>query len=145
MEVTELQDVLSKTMGDYFILTLCTILVLAFKDVFGKIIAAFLFFVGKDFDVDDVVYIEGKKKARILRVGPMRTTFLMEKTGRKLVVYNTKLGEMMIEKSLPNGKHMTSQSSETFMITHTPNNNSVKNSQTQNYKNTTQNWRMKDE
>lgn len=145
MEVTELQDVLSKTMGDYFILTICTILVLAFKDVFGKIVAALLFFIGKDFDVDDVVYIEGKKKARILRVGPMRTTFLIEKTGRKLVVYNTKLGEMMIEKSLPNGKHMISHESEDFQITHTPNNNSVKNSQSQNYKNTTQNWRMKDE
>lgn len=76
-------------------------LLFAIKDSVAKLVSGILFFLGRDYNVDDIVYIKGVKKARILRVGIVRTTFYMHATNRKLTVYNTKLGDLMIEKELP--------------------------------------------
>ena len=57
---------------------------------------------GTDFNIDDVVWIKGSKKARIVRQTVWRTTFYVYGHGRKFVVPNNKLWSLQIEKDLPN-------------------------------------------
>ena len=54
-----------------------------------------------DFDVDDIVYIKGDTKARIIRQTPTKTVFHIIETDRKLVVPNTDLYGLKIEKPMP--------------------------------------------
>ena len=56
---------------------------------------------GSDFDVDDIVYINGVKKARIVRQGIYKTTFYLYDHQRKFVVPNDRLWLLNIEKELP--------------------------------------------
>ena len=59
------------------------------------------FFMGHDFDVDDVVWIKGRKKARIVRQTIFKTTFYVYDHERKFIVPNNRLWSLEIEKDLP--------------------------------------------
>ena len=72
-----------------------------FKNVVSNVLDGLLFMFGHDFDVDDIVYIGGEKKARIIRQTPTKTVFHLIETDRKLIVPNTALYNLRIEKVLP--------------------------------------------
>ena len=66
-----------------------------------NILDGLLFMFGHDFDVDDIVYIKGVDRARIIRQTPTKTVFHILETDRKLVVPNTDLYSLRIEKPMP--------------------------------------------
>jgi hypothetical protein len=55
---------------------------------------------GSDFNTDDVVWIGGTKKARIVRQTPTKTVFHLLDTDRKLIVPNVDLYKLRVEKAL---------------------------------------------
>ncbi len=95
------QTVVSNLMGHYGWMFLAAIAVLLFKNVVSNVLDGLLFMFGHDFDVDDIVYINGDKKARIIRQTPTKTVFHLIETDRKLIVPNTALYSLRIEKILP--------------------------------------------
>ena len=82
-----------------FILT--AFLGFAFKDTIQNFFIGLQFLWGHDFDVDDIVYIKGVKKARIVRQNIWRTTFYVFPHDRKFIVPNSMLWKLEIEKELP--------------------------------------------
>lgn len=79
---------------------------LIFKNGIEKLVSSVFVFFGNDYKEDDVVYLNDKP-ARIVRIGFMKTTFFIYDIhngkiigGRKLVIQNEKLSDLMIEKPL---------------------------------------------
>jgi|TARA_Y100000310_G_scaffold192426_1_gene192381 small-conductance mechanosensitive channel len=92
------------TYGWLFVAGFCALL---FKNLITNIFAGVMFLFGTDFDVDDIVYIGGEKKARIIRQTLTKTVFHILETDRKLVVPNTDLYKLKVEKVLPGSKNGT--------------------------------------
>ena len=67
--------------GDYGWMLLIAFAALTFKNIITRLVEGIMFFIGSDYQLDDVVYIDGTKKVRITRQGITKTTFY---------VYNTK-------------------------------------------------------
>ena len=82
-----------------FILT--ALLGFIFKDTIQNFFIGIQFLWGHDFAVDDIVYIKGVKKARIVRQNIWKTTFYVYPHDRKFVVPNSMLWKLEIEKELP--------------------------------------------
>lgn len=74
---------------------------IAMKDGISKTWNGMLFLIGNDFNVDDVVYINGAKKARIVRQSVFKTTFYLYDHGRKFIVPNDRIWTLHLEKELP--------------------------------------------
>ena len=100
-----MEDLLSQYIGEWGWLTVAAIVTFAFKDAISNFFKGVQFLMGTDFDIDDVVYIKGTKKARIVRQTIWRTTFYVYGHGRKFVVPNSALWSLQIEKDLPNGEN----------------------------------------
>ena len=98
---TQLEQVVSKLAGDMGWMILAAIAVLTFKNTIQRVVEGMMFFVGGDYKVDDIVYIQGTKKVRITRKGLTKTTFYVYDTKRKLIIRNDRLPNLMLEKSLP--------------------------------------------
>jgi hypothetical protein len=71
------------------------------KDTISKLWQGTQFLIGNDFNVDDIVYINGNKKARIVRQGIIKTTFYLYEHDRKFIVPNDRLWTLNLEKELP--------------------------------------------
>ena len=71
-----------------------------FRDYVTNFAAGLKFMFGSDFDVDDLVWIGGDKKARIVRQTPTKTVFHLLESDRKLVVPNVDLYKLRVEKAL---------------------------------------------
>ena len=107
IETTE--TIITDMIGHYGWMFIAAFAVLLFKNVVSNVLDGLMFMLGHDFDVDDIVYIGGEKKARIIRQTPTKTVFHLIDTDRKLVVPNTALYSLKIEKVLPganNGKEL---------------------------------------
>ena len=74
---------------------------LALKDSVLKLWEGLMFLYGSDFNMDDIVWINGNKKARIVRQGVRKTTFYLYDHNRKFVVPNDRIWTLNIEKELP--------------------------------------------
>tara|TARA_B110000285_G_C15012675_1_gene557300 strand:- start:205 stop:525 length:321 start_codon:yes stop_codon:yes gene_type:complete len=98
-----MEDLISQYIGEWGWLTLVAITGLVFKDTISNFLKGLQFLMGSDFDIDDIVYIKGTKKARIVRQSIWRTTFYVYGHGRKFIVPNSALWSLHIEKDLPNG------------------------------------------
>lgn len=97
--------------GEYSWVFVVGFLVLLFKSTIESSVAGLMVFLGSDYDDDDVVYLNDRP-ARIIRVGVWSTVFYVYHIredengnkiitgGNKLLVDNTKLKDMMIEKPL---------------------------------------------
>ena len=97
--------------GEYSWVFVVGFLVLLFKSTIESSVAGLMVFLGDDYNDDDVVYLNDRP-ARIIRVGLWSTVFyvyhLKEDSdgnkiitgGNKILVDNTKLKDMMIEKPL---------------------------------------------
>lgn len=77
------------------------LLTIAMKDALSKFWLGLQFLWGNDFNVDDIVYINGNKKARIVRQGVFKTTFYLYEHDRKFIVPNDRIWTLNLEKELP--------------------------------------------
>ena len=88
------------------------VLVFVFRRFIESAVSGFLVFVGNDYNADDIVYLNGRP-GRIVRVGFTKTVFFLYNVrnnrytgvayiagGSKLVVQNSALANMQIEKPL---------------------------------------------
>jgi hypothetical protein len=72
---------------------------LVFKNTIESIFYGIKFFIGNDYNVDDIVYVNNKK-CRIIRQSIFKTTFYIIESYRKFMVSNNKLDNYLIEKEL---------------------------------------------
>ena len=94
--------------GKYGWLFLVGIATLLFQSTIQEAVDGIMVFLGNDYNEDDVVEVDGSP-GRIVRVGLWKTTFFIYHVvrgqivgGSKLVVANSKLKDLKIEKPLHN-------------------------------------------
>ena len=87
--------------GDYGWLVVAGFAALMLKNTIGNMVAGAMFMFGNDYNVDDIVYIGGKTKARITRISLTKTVFHIIDSDRKLIIPNTSLYGLKCEKVLP--------------------------------------------
>jgi len=96
-----MNDFIQTYFGEWGAWVIGALVALAAKDSVSQFWSGVRFLMGSDFDVDDIVYINGIKKARIVRQGVYKTTFYLFDHDRKFVVPNNRLWLLNIEKELP--------------------------------------------
>ena len=101
MEDKILEEVGKNLIGEYGWVVVAGFFALLLKNTIGNMVAGAMFMFGSDFDVDDIVYIGGSKKARIIRISLTKTAFHIIDTDRKLIIPNTSLYGLKCEKVLP--------------------------------------------
>ena len=94
--------------NEYSWLFFTGILLLLFNNTIQEAVDGIMLFLGNDYNEDDVVEVDGEP-GRIIRVGIWKTVFFIYHVvdgkivgGSKLVVQNSKLKDLKIEKPLPN-------------------------------------------
>ena len=104
METNFIQELVN----EYSWLFFTGILLLLFNNTISEAVDGIMLFLGNDYNEDDVVEVDGSP-ARIIRVGIWKTVFFIYHIidgkivgGSKLVVQNSKLKDLKIEKPLPN-------------------------------------------
>ena len=101
MEEKVLEEVGKNLIGEYGWMVAAGFVALLLKNTVGNMVAGTMFMFGNDYNVDDIVYIGGKTKARITRISMTKTTFHIIETDRKLIIPNTSLYGLKCEKVLP--------------------------------------------
>ena len=97
------ETIFADYINSWFWLFVISVLTFAFKDTIRNLFLGCQFLFGTDFNVDDIVYINGETKARIVRQGVWKTTFYIihsDKSVRKFIVPNKLLWYLYIEKEL---------------------------------------------
>ena len=99
---------LQALIGEYGWLFASGIVVLLFQNTIREAVDGIMVFLGNDYNEDDVVEVDGEP-GRIVRVGMWKSVFFIYHVvngqivgGAKLVVANSKLKDLKIEKPLPN-------------------------------------------
>ena len=95
-----LRETIEAFVGSWIWLLAAGVFSIAFKDTIGKFWSGMRFLIGNDFNIDDIVYINGNKKARIVRQSIYRTTFYLYDHNRKFVVPNDRIWSLNLEKDL---------------------------------------------
>ena len=102
-----IQKQVTELLGNYGWMFLVGAAILLFRRTIENAVDGFMIFFGNDYNEDDVVEINGKP-GRIIRVGIWKTVFFTYDVrgdkvvgGSKLVVTNSKLKDLKIEKPLP--------------------------------------------
>ena len=95
-----MKEIIQQYIADWGWLTIAAIVTFAFKDAVQNFVIGIQFLWGNDFNVDDVVWINGTKKARIVRQSIYRTTFYLYDHERKFVVPNDRIWSLNLEKDL---------------------------------------------
>lgn len=105
---TQMEAQLQALIGEYGWLFASGIVVLLFQNTIREAVDGIMVFLGNDYNEDDVVEVDGEP-GRIVRVGLWKTVFFIYHVvngqivgGAKLVVANSKLKDLKIEKPLPN-------------------------------------------
>lgn len=101
MNMNEITSVTSILVQEWGWAIAVAVLTLAAKDTLSKFLLGIQFLAGSDFNMDDIVYINGIKKARIVRQGIWKTTFFLYDHNRKFIVPNDRIWTLNIEKELP--------------------------------------------
>ncbi len=96
-----MKEIIQQYIADWGWLTIVAIITFAFKDSVQNFVIGMQFLWGNDFNIDDIVYINGNKKARIVRQSVWKTTFYVYGHNRKFVVPNNMIWKLSIEKDLP--------------------------------------------
>ena len=94
--------------NEYSWLFFTGVLLLLFNNTIQEAVDGIMLFLGNDYNEDDVVEVDGAP-GRIIRVGIWKTVFFIYHVrdgkivgGSKLVIQNSKLKDLKIEKPLPN-------------------------------------------
>jgi hypothetical protein len=101
MTEQQIERIVSDLLGQYGWMFIIGITVLTFKNIIQRFVEGVMFFIGNDYNADDIVYINGVKKARITRHGLTKTVFYIYDTDRKLIIRNDRLSSLNLEKTLP--------------------------------------------
>lgn len=99
-----IEKILSQFVGEWGWALIVALITIAFKDAISKLWNGMLFLYGSDFNTDDIVWINGTKRARIVRQSIYKTTFYVYDHQRKFVVPNDRIWSLHLEKELPEGK-----------------------------------------
>ena len=97
----ELQKIIEIFIGEWGWTLIVALVTIAFKDAITKLWNGLLFLYGNDFNVDDIVWINGQKKARIVRQSVYKTTFYLYDHQRKFIIPNDRIWSLNLEKVLP--------------------------------------------
>ena len=104
-DVQQLEQVAQRLIGSYGWMALGAFAMFFFKESIQSIVEGLQLMMGTDINSDDVVYISGRK-SRVVRVGLRKTIFYMSDRGTKMIIPNTQLKALTIEKKLQqNGDH----------------------------------------
>ena len=102
-----MENYLQKVVEEYSWLLISGVLLLLFQNTIREVVDGIMIFLGNDYKEDDVVEVDGEP-GRIVRVGMWKTVFFIYHVvngqivgGSKLVVQNSKLKDLKIEKPLP--------------------------------------------
>tara|TARA_B110000902_G_C13855811_1_gene417045 strand:+ start:189 stop:500 length:312 start_codon:yes stop_codon:yes gene_type:complete len=101
-----MEEIAKIFIGEWGWMFVAGVFALAFRDAINKTWSGLLFLVGNDFNVDDIVWINGTKKARIVRQSVFKTTFYLYDHQRKFIVPNDRIWLLNIEKDLPKQKRL---------------------------------------
>lgn len=101
MTEQQIERIISDLLGQYGWMFVVGVAVLTFKNIIQRLVEGVMFFLGNDYNADDIVYINGTKKARIIRTGLTKTVFYVYDTERKLIIRNDRLSSLNLEKTLP--------------------------------------------
>ena len=106
-EVQQVENIAQELIGTYGWMALGAFAMFFFKDLIQSIAEGISLMMGNDINPDDVIYISGRK-ARVVRVGLRKTIFYMRDRGTKMIIPNTQLKKLTLEKKLMhNGDHPT--------------------------------------
>ena len=101
-------EALKELVNEYSWLLVTGVALLLFNNTIQEAVDGIMIFLGNDYNEDDVVEVDGSP-GRIVRVGMWKTVFFIYHIvngkivgGSKLVVANSKLKDLKIEKPLPN-------------------------------------------
>jgi len=101
-------DPIKDIINEYSWLLVTGVALLLFNNTITELVDGIMIFLGNDYNEDDVVEVDGAP-GRIVRVGMWKTVFFIYHIvngkivgGSKLVVANSKLKDLKIEKPLPN-------------------------------------------
>jgi hypothetical protein len=99
---------LKSLINEYSWLLITGVALLLFNNTITEVVDGLMIFLGNDYNEDDVVEVDGDP-GRIIRVGIWKTVFFIYHIvngkivgGSKLVVANSKLKDLKIEKPLVN-------------------------------------------
>ena len=110
-DLQQIEQVAQKLIGSYGWMAFGAFAMFFFKDVIQSIAEGISLMMGNDINPDDVIYISGRK-ARVVRVGLRKTIFYMRDRGTKMIIPNTQLKKLTLEKKLMhNGDHPTDNGS----------------------------------
>ena len=106
-EIQQVEQIAQKLIGTYGWMALGAFAMFFFKDLIQSMAEGISLMMGNDINPDDVIYISGRK-ARVVRVGLRKTIFYMRDRGTKMIIPNTQLKKLTLEKKLThNGQHPT--------------------------------------
>ena len=94
------QRLAEQAVGHYGWLLLGAFAALMGKDVLVNFVQGLVIYWGSDFSNDEILYISGRQ-ARVIRLGLTSTTFFMTDRATKMLVPNSQLKQLTIEKKLP--------------------------------------------
>ena len=102
-----MEDAVKTLIAEYSWLFIVGVVGLLFRTTIESFVSGLMIFMGNDYNEDDVVEVDGKP-GRIVRCGIWSTTFFTYDIvdgiivgGSKLVIQNSKLKDIKIEKPLP--------------------------------------------
>ncbi len=101
-------EAIKQLINEYSWLLVTGVALLLFNNTITELVEGLMVFMGNDYNEDDVVEVDGDP-GRIVRVGMWKTVFFIYHIvngkivgGSKLVIANSKLKDLKIEKPLPN-------------------------------------------
>ena len=104
-DVQQLEQVAQRLIGSYGWMAFGAFAMFFFKESIQSLVEGLQLMMGTDINSDDVVYISGRK-SRVVRVGLRKTIFYMSDRGTKMIITNTQLKALTLEKKLQqNGDH----------------------------------------
>ena len=104
-DVQQLEQVAQRLIGSYGWMAFGAFEMFFFKESIQSLVEGLQLMMGTDINSDDVIYISGRK-SRVVRVGLRKTIFYMSDRGTKMIIPNTQLKALTIEKKLQqNGDH----------------------------------------
>ena len=98
-EIQQLEQVAQRLIGSYGWMAFGAFAMFFFKESIQSFVGGIQLMMGNDINQDDVIYISGRK-ARVVRVGLSKTIFYMRDRGTKMIIPNTQLKKLTLEKKL---------------------------------------------
>jgi len=100
LDHAQLERFAEQAVGHYGWLLLAAFFALMGKDVLVNFVQGLVIYWGSDFTNDEILYISGRQ-ARVIRLGLTSCTFFMSDRRTKMIVPNSQLKQLTIEKKLP--------------------------------------------